>query len=1251
MATITFYYATPMDEWDLSDLYNADLMEASSTRAFFTYGSSSFEFTGSNFTLNPIGGTVTGYREYFNATERFRVTNFSYSAATFFNYVSQINTSGFMSNFFAGADTLNGSSGNDVLMGYGGNDILQGNSGNDTLRGGAGTDTARFSGTRSQYTITSLSGGAWQVVGPDGTDWLASDMENVQFGSTTATAIATQSADLAGNTTSTAREVTLTTNDQSWTDGISTSDTLDYYRFILANPGGFELSLSQLTADLDVQLLTGNGSSMVAESYRGGSSSEAISRSSLVAGTYWVRVYPYGGASSSYTLTMRTSEAASNDNSTTAARAVTLTSSNQTWSDWLGSSDTNDYYSFVTTTASRFSLTLAGLSNDVDVQLLNRTGGVITGSYASGSSNETITVSSLTAGTYFVRVYPYLSSASSNYTLTMAATPLEQSVSDQAGNTQATARSITLSENPQSYNDWAGEGDLDDYYRFVLTGNSSFSLALGNLASDLDVELLNASGGLIAASTASGSAAESISLSTLSAGTYFIDVYSFSGNSNYTLTLSGTLQASSQDQAGNTLAQARQITLNSEGQTFSEYVGGTDTYDYYRFVLNANIGFNLTLNGLSGDANVDLLSGSGSLLTTSNQGGTTSESISRASLSAGTYAVRVYANPLNGGPISYTLQLATTPLSSTDQAGNTTTTARTISATSASQTFSDWVGERDSLDFYRFILSGTSGLNLVLDALSDDANLQLLSRNGELLASSTNSSTSSETIQQAALAAGTYYVQVSNNGSGTNYSLTVNTLQSDLAGNTRQTARSLTLTNVNQTFNDHVGVNDTADYYSFTTVYNSTFTLAMTGLVADADVWLQDGDGEMVAQSLNGGSNSEAISVANLSAGTYYVLVSPYLSANTQYALTMRTNRRLVADNAGQTTATARNLGTLSLNATEQNYQDYVGADDTLDYYRFVTTANGLLQATLLGTTGTVELQLSTLSGSSLSLTTTANGQTATISAGTYYLAVTPGSGVNSDYRLGLSLSNQVDNGGDSLATATTITTRLGSNLNTPTAILFNNISPTDSVSLNDPDDYYSFVIGGPRHGVFQLTGLTGDADLTLYDGSGQVLQSSTNGSTANESVRANNLSAGTYYVQVERYSGTPSYTLRGAVAGVADQAGNSTSTARQITVTGLAQSWTDAIGPLDSYDYYRFQLPAGTSNTRYTLQASLTGMSSNGDLEILNSSGSRLTGGLSNNSGTTSESLNLTALTAGVYYARVVPGSGGDTFYTLSLQ
>ncbi len=336
-------------------------------------------------------------------------------------------------------------------------------------------------------------------------------------------------------------------------------------------------------------------------------------------------------------------------NTLATARNIGALSSAVSFSDWVGAADTNDYYRFSVGTQSNFSLSLTGLSADADVQLLDSNGSYLSASTFGGSTSESIT-SVLNAGTYYVRVYPY-GTAETNYNLFLNATYVEN-----AGNTLATARNLGTLNSAVSFSDWVGAADTNDYYRFSVGTQSNFNLSLTGLSADADVQLLDSNGSYLSASSFGGSTSESIN-SVLNAGTYYVRVYPYStAETNYNLFLNTTTV----DNAGNTLATARNIGTLNGAVSFSDWVGAADTNDYYRFSVGTQSNFNLSLTGLSADADVQLLDSNGTYLSASSFGGSTSESITSV-LNAGTYYVRVY--PYSTAETNYNLFLNTTATS------------------------------------------------------------------------------------------------------------------------------------------------------------------------------------------------------------------------------------------------------------------------------------------------------------------------------------------------------------------------------------------------------------------------------------------------------------------------------------------------------------------------------------------------------------------------------------------------------------
>lgn len=236
---------------------------------------------------------------------------------------------------------------------------------------------------------------------------------------------------------------------------------------------------------------------------------------------------------------------------------------------------------------------------------------------------------------------------------------------DYAGNTLGTARDIGVDENSTIFRDFVGSTDTKEFYRFSLNITSELSLLLYGLNADADVEVIqdfNNNGvfednELVDSSDNAGTTAESL-VTTLAAGTYYINVYNFDGNTNYNLFLSALASAPLPPN------NERDIGILTGTRTFSDSVSSDAPEDFYRFSLNTSSNLDLLLNGLSADTDVDLIhdsdnngvSNDDQVITTSNNEGITAESLNIA-LPPGTYYVNVYQFD---GDTNYNLSLSAT---------------------------------------------------------------------------------------------------------------------------------------------------------------------------------------------------------------------------------------------------------------------------------------------------------------------------------------------------------------------------------------------------------------------------------------------------------------------------------------------------------------------------------------------------------------------------------------------------------------
>ncbi len=112
------------------------------------------------------------------------------------------------------------------------------------------------------------------------------------------------------------------------------------------------------------------------------------------------------------------------------------------------------------------------------------------------------------------------------------------------------------------------------------------------------------------------------------------------------------------DNAGNSIDTARDISILNGTQSFSDFLDAVDRNDFYRFELLRNSTFNLTLNGLSADANIELLNGAGVVIGSSTNSGTTAETLNQT-LNAGVYYLRAHRVT---GQTNYNLSVTATPI-------------------------------------------------------------------------------------------------------------------------------------------------------------------------------------------------------------------------------------------------------------------------------------------------------------------------------------------------------------------------------------------------------------------------------------------------------------------------------------------------------------------------------------------------------------------------------------------------------------
>ena len=222
--------------------------------------------------------------------------------------------------------------------------------------------------------------------------------------------------------------------------------------------------------------------------------------------------------------------------------------------------------------------------------------------------------------------------------------------------------------------------------------------------------------------------------------------------------------------------------------------------------------------------------------------------------------------------------------------------------------------------------------------------------------------------------------------------------------NTTHTARNLGVIRQPLSLrNEYVGPRDTRDVFRFELQQTASTQVALHELSSDADVYLLNGDRQIVAASRNGGRLAEQLEL-QLQPGEYFVVVQNYDSwRGTGYQLDIAADLQ-PPDRIGNSFRTAKNLGTLR---GELAYAESVGPEDDRDVFRFQVNEPTRWQASLRNLRADVDLRLFSATGQQLVSSDLPGISNENIDAwlapGVYYLVVDAYANASSPYALAIS--------------------------------------------------------------------------------------------------------------------------------------------------------------------------------------------------------------------------------------------------------
>ncbi|RYY99175.1 MAG: T9SS type A sorting domain-containing protein [Chitinophagaceae bacterium] len=266
---------------------------------------------------------------------------------------------------------------------------------------------------------------------------------------------------------------------------------------------------------------------------------------------------------------------------------------------------------------------------------------------------------------------------------------------------------------------------------------------------------------------ASATTATSVALSGLSASTTYnfqVRTNCSASSSTYTAssftTTAATSGCASNYEPNESLAAAAAVSTST---ALSAAISSTTDQDWFKVTLASTSNFSISLSGLAGDYDLVLYNSAGTQLAISENGGTTSESISRANNAAGTYYVKVFGYNGANSTTCYSLNIGATAVAAPTCPGTYDNTTNGTTSGAAQIPFNTdvkgTIGSSTDVDYYKFVITTGGSITVTLGTLPGDYDLKLYNSAGTQVAISQNGGTTGETISYTA-AAGTYYAQV-----------------------------------------------------------------------------------------------------------------------------------------------------------------------------------------------------------------------------------------------------------------------------------------------------------------------------------------------------------------------------------------------------------------------------------------------------------------------------------------------------------
>ncbi|MEO6819980.1 MAG: PPC domain-containing protein, partial [Ginsengibacter sp.] len=721
-----------------------------------------------------------------------------------------------------------------------------------------------------------------------------------------------------------------------------------------------------------------------------------VSVDGLSAGTYFVKVYAYSPPQNpAYTLsnTFTTAPVANDmepNNSRTLASLLKLNDSTTGHVGFYYNNlrDTSDWYKVTTTSDGLLRLKIttepASQSFYLNCTLYDNNGmTVLNSNTTTGNTSTLLYTDGLDAGTYYVKLSQYNTNDYVSYKLadSLFAPPVANDA--EPDSTRALALTLPLNGGRTGHLGYYynNHRDSTDWYKVTTTSDGLLRLYITTLPSTvsdyINCTLYDNNGVIVLNSnTTTGNTNTIINTDGLDAGTYYIKMSQYNVGDYVSYKLADSLFAppvGNDIEPDSTRALALTLPLNGgmTGHLGYYYNNHRDSTDWYKVTTTTDGLLRLFIttkpSTLSAYLNCTLYDNNGIIVLNSNTTtGNASTIINTDGLDAGTYYIKL-SQYNNTDYVSYKLadSLFAPPVANDAEPDSTRALALVLPLNGGMTGHLGYYynNHRDSTDWYKVTTTSDGLLRLYMttepSTVSDYINCTLYDNNGiKVLNSNTTTGNATTILNTDGLAAGTYYVKMSQYGINdyVSYKLADSLFAPPVANDIEpDSTRALALTlPLNGGTTGHLGYfydnhRDSTDWYKVTIPSDGLLRLNITtepSTVSDyINCTLYDNNGNTVINSnTTTGAATTFLPTDGLAAGTYYVKMSQY--GNNDYVSYKLADSlftyKYAADTAYEPNGSAIFAKTIPSNSTTTGHFGfyYNNVRDTTDWFKINYTGN-----------------------------------------------------------------------------------------------------------------------------------------------------------------------------------------------------------------------------------------------------------------------------------------------------------------------